>query len=52
MELTQEQIRSIAQLVANKYETIVAFYNNPQNEQEYREWYFKKYGTYPKEKTK
>lgn len=45
--LTQNQIYSLAKPLVAKYSSMVEFYENPENEKAYREWYFEKYGKYP-----
>lgn len=47
--LTPNQIEEIARTVASLDQTIVGFYDNPENEKAFQEWYFKKYGRYEKE---
>ena len=47
--LTQNQIKDIARTVASIEQTIVGFYNDPNNEKAYQDWYFKKYGRTEKE---
>ena len=48
-QLTPNQIEEIARTVATLDQTIVGFYDNPENEKAFQEWYFKKYGRYEKE---
>ena len=50
MALSNEQIISLAKPIVEKMQNIVNFYENPKNEQEYREWYKSKYGQYPDDK--
>ena len=47
--LTTNQINEFAKTVAMISNTIEGFYNNPENEKAYQDWYFKKYGHYEKE---
>ena len=42
--LTTNQINEFARTVVNIKQVITSFYDNPQNEQAFQEWYFKKYG--------
>ena len=49
--LTNSQINDFARTVAIINQTIVGFFDNPDNEKAYQEWYFKKYGHYEKEPT-
>ena len=49
--LTANQIDDIARTVASIEQTIAGFYNNPENEKAFQEWYFNKYGHYEKEST-
>lgn len=51
IELTPWQIENLARPLLGMISTIEEFYKEPQNERAYREWYFKKYGKYPKEET-
>ena len=46
-ELTNDQITELARPFAGMVDVLKAFYSNPQNENAYREWYFKKYGHEP-----
>lgn len=48
IELSQEQVNNLARPIVGMVETITDFFKKPQNEQAYREWFFKKYGHYPK----
>lgn len=41
--LSPNQIKDIARAVACIEQHIVAFYDNPDNEKAYQEWYFRKY---------
>lgn len=43
--LSPTQIDEIARTVASLSNAIEGFYNNPENEKAYQDWYFKKYGT-------
>ncbi len=49
IELSQEQINNLARPLVGMVEVITDFFKDSQNEKDYREWYFKKYGRYPKE---
>lgn len=49
VKLSKEQIQSLVQPLTEKWDTIVEFYKNPDNESQFREWYFLKYGRYPSE---
>ena len=42
-QLTQNQIEDIARTVASIEQTIVGFFDNPENEKAFQEWYAKKY---------
>lgn len=42
--LTTFQITEFARTVARSANLIEAFYANPENEQAYQEWYFRKFG--------
>lgn len=42
-QLTQNQIDDIARTVASIEQTIVGFFDNPENEKAFQEWYAKKY---------
>lgn len=48
-QLTQSQIEDLARTVASINQTLVGFYDNPENEKAFQDWYFKKYGHYEKE---
>ena len=48
-QLTTVQIDDIAKTVASLEQTIVGFYDNPENEKAFQDWYFKKYGHKEKE---
>ena len=41
--LTPSQVDDIARTVASIEQHIVGFYNNPDNEKAFQEWYAKKY---------
>ena len=47
--LSPNQIEDIAQTVAMLSDCIEGFYQNPNNEKAFQDWYFKKYGHYEKE---
>lgn len=42
--LSNTQINEFARDLANIKQHIEKFFDNPQNEQAFQEWYFKKYG--------
>ena len=42
-QLTPNQIDDIAKTVASLQQSIVGFFNNPENEKAFQEWYAKKY---------
>lgn len=42
-QLTQNQIDDLARTVASIEQTIVGFFDNPENEKAFQEWYAKKY---------
>ena len=44
--LTTNQINELARTVASIEQHIRGFYDNPDNERAYQEWYFNKYGHY------
>lgn len=44
--LTTNQINELARTVASIEQHIIGFYDNPDNERAYQEWYFNKYGHY------
>ena len=47
--LTPIQIKDIAKTVASIEQHIKGFYDNPDNEKAYQDWYLKKYGHIDKE---
>ena len=47
--LTPNQIKDIARTVAGIEQHIVGFFDNPENEKAYQDWYFRKYGYMDKE---
>lgn len=49
IELSQEQINNLARPLVSMVEIITDFFKDSQNEKDYREWYFNKYGRYPKD---
>ena len=49
--LTPNQVKDFARTVANIGQQIEGFYNIPENEKAFQDWYFKKYGHYEKEPT-
>ena len=44
--LTADQIKDFARTVAIINQTIAGFFDDPNIEQAYQDWYFKKYGHY------
>ena len=50
MKLSKEQLEALARPIVEKIPEIIKFYEDPKNEQEYREWYKSKYGQYPEDK--
>ena len=50
-QMTSSQIDDIARTLASIDQTIVGFFDNPDNEKAFQDWYFKKYGRYEKEST-
>ena len=50
-QLTPNQIEDLARTVASINQTLVGFYDNPENEKAFQDWYFQKYGHYEKEST-
>lgn len=49
--LSPNQIKDIAKTVASIEQHIVGFFNNPENEKAYQDWYLKRYGHMDKEST-
>ena len=47
--LTATQIDELARTVASLQQSIIGFYDKPENEKAFQEWYFKKYGHMEKE---
>ena len=47
--LTANQIDELARTVASIEQHIMGFYDNPENEKAFQDWYFKKYGHINKE---
>ena len=47
--LTTSQVQDLARTVAWISDTIEGFYNNPENEKAYQDWYLKKFGHADKE---
>ena len=47
--LSKFQIDDLARTVASIEQHIKGFFDNPDNEQAYQDWYFRKYGHYEKE---
>lgn len=52
IELSQEQVNNLARPLVSMVEIIMDFFKNSQNEKDYQDWYYKKYGQYPKEEVK
>ena len=46
MRLTDNQINELAKSIAN---SVKAFYDDPNNQNAYREWHLKRYGCLPEE---
>ena len=44
--LTPAQIKDLAKTVAIIDKTIAGFFDDPDNEKAYQDWYFRKYGHY------
>lgn len=42
--LSQWQIQNLATPIAHMLDKIAKFYEDPENERKYQEWYLKKYG--------
>lgn len=49
LELSQEQLNNLATPVVSMVDSIAEFFQHPQNEKAYQEWYRTKYGYYPNE---
>ena len=49
--LTTNQIDDLARTVASIEQHIKSFYDNPENERAFQDWYFKKFGHYEKEQS-
>ena len=49
--LSSTQVDDLARTVAMISDTIEGFFNNPENEKAYQDWYLKKYGRTEKEST-
>ena len=49
MQLDNAQINELAKPFVTMVDTLVEFYNDPENKRKYREWYLQKYGCEPKE---
>lgn len=49
MKLKDRQIDELARLLVGMVDSIREFYDNPQNQKAYREWYLKKFGCLPPE---
>ena len=50
-QLTQIQIKDLAKTVAGIEQHIKGFFDNPDNEKAFQDWYLKKYGKTDKEST-
>ena len=48
-QLTPCQINDLARTVAGIEQHLKGFFDNPDNEKAYQDWYFKKYGRYENE---
>ena len=48
-QLTHNQINDIARTVAGIEQHLKGFYDNPENEKAYQDWYLKRYGRIDKE---
>ncbi len=47
MGITENQIEKLAKPIVGMADEIERFFEIPENQRRYREWYFNKYGTYP-----
>lgn len=47
--LSPNQIKDLARTVAGIEQHITSFFDNPENEKAYQDWYFRKYGQIAKE---
>ena len=47
MLLSEWQVENLARFFVTKLDEIVKYYEDPENVKKYREWHFKRYGTYP-----
>ena len=47
MKLRNSQLIALAIPIVKKYDEIIEYYKNPENERAYQEWYFERYGKYP-----
>lgn len=52
IELSAWQIENLARPLVGMLSVMENFFKDPQNERAYREWYFKRYGKYPKDEVK
>ena len=50
MLLDEKQIMELAKPFVGMVDSLVEFYNDPQNQKKYQEWYVKKYGCLPEER--
>ena len=48
-QLTTNQINDLAKTMAGIEQHLKGFYDNPENEKAYQDWYFKRYGRIDKE---
>lgn len=49
VKLSEWQIENLARFFVTKLDEIVKYYEDPENEKKYQEWYFNRYGKYPNE---
>lgn len=49
MTLQEKQVNELAKIFAGMTNSMMEFFENPQNKKEYQEWYLKKYGRLPAE---
>lgn len=47
LTLDTNQVNELANIFVGMADSIREFFEEPQNKQKYREWYFKKYGCEP-----
>ena len=48
-QLTSSQVNDLARTVAGIEQHLKGFFDNPENEKAYQDWYFRKYGRMDKE---